>query len=106
MSGHSPPLAFIYSIISTKEFFFFFLPLGKLEPGHSGEPAGHFSLHKCSFHGVPVRQRSRQKFIFLFCLFFFTQTGAHFSSLQMEDKAQLIVGPQGHKASEKIQRGT
>lgn len=80
VSGHIPLLAFMYSIISTKEFY---SPSAKFELGHDEDPAGRFSLHMCSFHGAPVSRISR----------------VHFHTNQCSN-VQLIISQQGHSLSE------
>lgn len=54
---HSAPLALMYSIISTvfkkKRGNEAFSPPARFKLGHG---KGHFSLHKCSFHAMPVIQ--------------------------------------------------
>lgn len=105
MSGHSPLLAFMYSIISTEEFFFFFLPLESWSRVILESLQAISLCISAPFMACQLDSGAGKSSFFLFCFFFFTQTGAHFPSLQMEDKVQLIVGPQGHEASEKIQPG-
>lgn len=66
VSGRRASSALMYSIISNciqQEVMAWraFSPPAKFELGHAKGPAGHFSLHKCSFHGTPVtRQIHRQ----------------------------------------------
>lgn len=69
--------------------FFFSGPFGKVgSGGQPREPAGRFSLHKCCFHGEPVKMEEQAKVHFL---------ALSLSPPRAEDKARRSACPRGRR---------